>query len=87
MADRSPLGPGDLWKTPGLKLPDFVREVAHALIRNGMSREHAIATAISTIKRWAAGEGKANTKTRARARAAVAEWEAAKAAARAKKNK
>lgn len=85
--DRSPLGPGALFRTPGLKLPGYIREIAHALIRSGHSKSNAIQLAIGTTQRWARGGGKVSAATRAKAAAALAEWEAAKAAARAKPNK
>lgn len=85
--DRSPLGPGALFRTPGLRLPGYIREIAHALIRSGHPKSNAIQLAIGTAQRWARGEGKVKAGTRAKAAAAIAEWEAAKAAARATPNK
>jgi len=85
--DRSPLGPGALFRTPGLALPPYIREIAHALIRSGHPKNQAIQLAIGTAQRWARGQGKVKAGTRAKAAAAVAQWEAAKAAARAKPNK
>lgn len=76
-----------MFKTPGLRLPGYIREIAHALIRSGHSKSNAIQLAIGTAQRWARGEGKVSAKTRAKAAAAIAEWEAAKAAAHAKPNK
>lgn len=76
-----------MFKTPGLRLPGYIREIAHALIRAGHSKSNAIQLAIGTAQRWARGEGKVKAETRAKAAAAIAEWEAAKAAARAKPNK
>jgi hypothetical protein len=87
--DTSPVG------TPGGKqnwvdkvggLPAYIRAIAHALIRNGKSESHAIAIAIATVKRWAAGEGKTNADTKAKAAKALAEWEAKKAASHATKS-
>lgn len=62
-------------------LPRYIREVAHALIRRGMSKDRAIATAVATMKRWAAGAGNVSAKVQAAAAKAVAEWEAMKAKA------
>ena len=76
-----------MFKTPGLRLPGYIREIAHALIRAGHPKSRAIQLAIGVAQRWARGEGKVKASTRAKAAAAVAEWEAAKAAARAKPNK
>ena len=76
-----------MFKTPGLRLPGYIREIAHALIRSGHSKGNAIQLAIGTAQRWARGEGKVKAGTRAKAASAIAEWEAAKAAARAKPNK
>lgn len=85
--DTSPLGKGDLFHTPGLQLPPYIREIAHALIRSGKSKSNAIQIAIGTAQRWARGEGKVDASTRAKAAAAIAQWEAARAAAKAKPNK
>lgn len=47
-ADASPLG------KPGgpRKLTDYTREVAHALMKKGMPKHQAIATARSQIAKW-----------------------------------
>lgn len=47
-ADASPLGSGKR------KLADYVREVAHALMRKGFSKGHAIATARNSMVKWGA---------------------------------
>ena len=66
-------------------LPKYIEDIALALIRDhGMTRERAIATAISRVKRWAAGGGDVKADTRAKAAKAVAQWEALKAKAKAK---
>lgn len=63
-------------------LPLYIRAIANSLHREkGMPLSRAIPTAISTVKRWAAGGGDVTTETRARAAAAVAQWEALKAKA------
>jgi len=80
VGSQAPLGKGDLFKTPGVELPGFVREVARALMRNGKPKSQAIQIAIGQIKKWAA-EG--NPK----AVRALAQWEVAKAKARATPNK
>jgi hypothetical protein len=81
--DRSPLGPGDLWHTKGAKLPGYVREVAHSLIKDGRPKSDAIRIAIGVIRNWAEGKGNVTAKTRAKAAAAVAEYEATRAKAHA----
>jgi hypothetical protein len=57
------LGPEGLWHTPDRhvshrqKLPDYVEQVARALMQQqGMDEQQAIATAINAIKRWAKGK-------------------------------
>jgi hypothetical protein len=75
-------GKDDNWiERAGGDLPSFVRAIAHALIRQGRPKSQAIAIAIGTIKRWAAGGGDVTAQTRAKAAKAVAEWEALKAKA------
>src|ERR1700760_2282370 len=77
-----PLGPNDLWHTPGQKLPNYIEQIAHALMRNGMGESQAIATAINAVKRWADGGsawGNHDTSTtpevRAASQRALSEWE------------
>lgn len=77
----TPFGAGKNWVNKVGGLPDYIRAVAHALVRSGHSESTAIATAIATVKTWAAGGGNVSAATRARAAKAVAEWEAKKAAA------
>lgn len=86
--DTGPLGTGKNWVTktdPVAGVGPFIRAIAHALIRNGHPEGEAIAIAIGTCKRWAAGGGKVTPKTRAKAGAAIAEWEALKAANKGRK--
>lgn len=64
-------------------LPKYIAEIAKALIRGGMSKSRAIATAISRVKRWAAGGDGVNADTRAKAAEAVAQWQQLKARAHA----
>jgi HK97 family phage portal protein len=82
--DTSPLGEGDNWLKKVNGLPPYIRAIAHSLRRRGMSESEAIATAIATVKRWAAGGGHVTAKTKATASAAVAEWESKKAASHAR---
>lgn len=78
-------GKKDNWlEAQGDTLDPFIRAIAHALMRNGKSRSHAIAIAIATVKRWAAGGGEVTAKTRAKAVKAVARWEKSKLKAAAK---
>lgn len=81
-----PLGPHGLWHTPSKNhpdkeaLPDYIENIAHALMRNGHDEETAIRMAIAAVKRWASGGGKGkwnrvHPEVRAAAAKAVAEWE------------
>jgi hypothetical protein len=79
-ADASPIGtPGGRknWVDQAGGLPRYIRMIAHALIRKGMTPQHAIATAVNRVRKLAAGS--TNPKVKAAAMAAVAEWEAKKA--------
>lgn len=69
-------------------LPAYIRDIADALMRTGMTESHAIPTAVNTVKRWAAGGTvranggpKVGAETIAKAQAALAEWEANRAEA------
>lgn len=82
------VGPGPLWKTPGLQLPAYIQHVANELIKQGKSESEAIRMAVGIIKNWASGTPSGGEKglqatTIAAARKALAEWEAAKAKAHA----
>ncbi len=69
-------------------LPAYIEEVAKSLHeKRGMTIQRAIATAVSRIKKWAAGEGDTNPDTKAKAAAALAQWEKMKASSNAKPNK
>ena len=88
MGSQAPLGKKDLFNTPGVELPGYIREIARALMRDGKTKSNAIQIAIGVCKNWAAGKGKGvNPDTRAKAAAAIAQWEKAKATARATPNK
>lgn len=83
--DTSPLGLGKNWVTERGGLPDFVRAVAHALIRDqGVDESQAIQMAVGAMKDWAAGKGnrwmhnKVTPETQAKAAEALAQWEAMK---------
>jgi hypothetical protein len=75
-----PLGEQGLWHTPSKKVPEkqqlsaYHQNIAHALMRNGMSESVAIATAINATRRWASGKGKVHPEVIAASRAALAEW-------------
>lgn len=86
--ERKPGGP-DNWVEAAGGLPDYIERIAkHLHYEKGMSIQHAIATAVNTVKRWArmgkvAKYGDPNKKrvsaaTAAKAAAAVAQWEAKK---------
>lgn len=88
-ADDSPIG------TPGGKqnwldkvggLPKYIREVAHALLRKGWTKQRAIATAVTRMKVWAAGGENVSPKVQAAAAAALAEWESKRGASHVMKN-
>ena len=64
-------------------LPPYIREIAHALIREGHDDSAAIAMGVAAVKRWAVGGDDVEPDTRTKALAALAEWEAKKAAAHA----
>lgn len=87
--ERKPGGP-DNWveKTGGL--PSYIERIAkHLHYERGYSISRAIAVAVNTVKRWAAGgtvtehgtTKRVSAKTQALAAKALAEWEAKKAAA------
>lgn len=81
------LGPNGLWHTPDRhigqrqKLPDYIEQVAGALIdQQGMDEQQAIATAINAIKRWAKGKlgwgrHKITPEVIEASRRALAEWD------------
>ena len=77
---HNPLGTEGLWHTPDKhtpekqSLPAYIQNIAHALIRNGMSESQAIATAINAVKRWASGKGKVHPEVVAASSAALEEW-------------
>lgn len=83
---HNPLGEQGLWRTPSRKVPErqqltaYHQNIAHALMRSGMSESAAIATAINATRRWASGKGKVHPEVVAASRAALAEWEKLKAA-------
>lgn len=84
LAGRLDWSPKKNWVENEGGLPKYIEDVALALIRGGMTRERAIATAISQIKRWIA-DPDTKPDTKAKAIAAIAQWEKMKASARAKK--
>jgi hypothetical protein len=76
---HKPLGTHGLWGSKSDQLPAYVQNVAHALIRGGMDESEAIATAVNSMKRWAAGGGDVTPEVRAAAGRALGEWEALRA--------
>lgn len=76
--DTSPLGLGKNWVTKRGGLPDFIRAIAHALLRNGHSEAEAIQLAVGAVQNWARGGGHVTAKTRAKAAEALGHWEAMK---------
>jgi len=84
VADASPIGkPGGRrnWVDNTGGLPRYMRMIAHALIRKGMTPSRAIATAHEHLERLAATSKNPNVK--AAAVAALAEWEAKRRASKA----
>lgn len=80
--DTTQIGPGPNWVTRAHGLPLYIRAIARAQLRAGVSESDAIALAVGIVRRWARGAGDVTEPTRARARAALAEWDAKKAHAR-----
>jgi len=74
-------------KTSDNGLPDYISRIAKHIMESGKSRSVAIASAISQVKKWAAGGEDVHPDTRAKAAAALAEWEKLKAANKARKGK
>lgn len=89
--DVSPLGEGKNWVTDVGGLPLFMRAIAHALMRQGRGKSHAIEMAVGIVENWKDGHdghgGKVSAKTQAKATKAWAEWEAKKAKAHATPNR
>lgn len=82
--DRSPK---KNWVENGGGLPKYIERIAkHLHYEKGMDIGRAIATAISTVKRWAAGGGNVKADTQAKAAAALAQWEKLKAKSNRKKD-
>lgn len=73
------------WVEDAGGLPNYICEIARALVRDGHPVSRAIAIAVGRCKRWAAGVGDVKADTRAKAAAAIAQWEAKKARAHATK--
>lgn len=83
--ERAP-GKNDNWIEAVGKLPAYIEEIAHSLhTKRGMPISRAIATAVSRIKRWAAGGENVKADTRAKAAKALEAWTALKAKAAAKR--
>jgi hypothetical protein len=61
-------------------LPHYIKRIAKHLQERGMDQSHAIAAAVSTVKRWSRGGNGVKADTVAKSLAALAEWEAKKAA-------
>lgn len=80
---HEPVGVNPLWHHKGWQLPAYIQHIANDLIEHGKSKSHAIAIAVSAVKRWAVGAGNVDAGTKAAAVKALAEWEALKAKAHA----
>lgn len=71
---------GSNWVQKNGGLPTYICEIAKSILESGkMSVSHAIATAVSRVKVWAAGGGGVSSTVQAKASAAVAAWEKLKA--------
>lgn len=78
------------WVEQAGGLPKYIERIAkHLRSEQGFTTSHAIATAVNTVKRWAAGGTvqehggkKVSAATQAKAAAALAEWEAKRAKAK-----
>jgi hypothetical protein len=82
--DRSPKAN---WVERAGGLPRYINDIAHDLhTERGMTISRAIATAVSKVKKWAAGGDNVKPDTRAKAAAALAEWEKLKAKNAAKRS-
>jgi hypothetical protein len=67
-------------------LPDYIERIAkHLHYEQGMPIGRAIATAVSQVKKWAAGGEGVKPDTQAKAQKALAEWEEKKARGRLRK--
>jgi hypothetical protein len=66
-------------KTSDEGLPDYISRIAKHIMQTGKSKSVAIASAISQVKKWAAGGENVHPDTRAKAAAALAQWEKLKA--------
>lgn len=85
------LGPHGLWHTPSRKvpvkqkLPDYIENIAAALIRAGHDESSAIALAVAAVRRWSKGDLRWGPKRKvtpeviAASQRALAEWEHLKA--------
>jgi hypothetical protein len=73
------LGPNPLWWHKGMKLPDYIEQLAHGLLKAGFEEAHAIATAVYNVEHWKDGIPTGNMprvrpETKAASAAAWAEW-------------
>lgn len=83
---RLNVSPKENWVDKVGGLPDYIDRIAVHLVEKGMSRSHAIATAVNAAKKMCAtgdvnfpGHQDVNPGSRAEACKAVAEWEKKKA--------
>jgi len=72
------------WVEKSGGLPNYICQIARAVMRSGKSKSQAIAIAVSRVKKWAAGADNVNADTRAKAAKAVAQWEKLKGKNKAK---
>lgn len=82
VGDSGPVGtPGGRqnWVDQAGGLDPYLRQVAHALIRQGHSKSQAIRMAWGILRNWATGKGNVSPKVRAAAAKSVANMEAKRA--------
>lgn len=75
---HTPLGSHPLWNRPAPHdhLPDYVENVASALMKGGMGESQAVATALSEMHKWAhpAADAKVRPEVTSAALSAEHEW-------------
>lgn len=68
------LGTHGLWGDKKLKLPNYIENIAAALMKTHGESE-SIQMAIGICRRWASGQGKVSPEVRAAAAKAIAEFD------------
>lgn len=73
------LGTHGLWGDPDAKLPDYIENIATALMGDGHDKSSAIRLALGAVERWKDGGDDVTPEVQAAAAKAWAEWEELKA--------